>query len=640
MIHKITHALHPAQISFFNPGRLTDTEIELAFVARQNLFRFVFDKIAAEQTAEIPQHLLIIGERGMGKSTLLHRLAVELRKEPYNQTFIPLTFPEEQYNIDRLAKFWLNCLDALADALDRSQFRPEILANLDANVQRWERSGRDISAAEMYGHFEDYCQRLERRPVLLVDNLNLILQALKPEEKHTLRALLMEKDAPILVGAGVQVLEETVSYTAPFYDAFQQFYLKKLTFEEAIDTLRNLAEITQNTFFAQHIAGNRGRLRALYQLTGGTPRTLTMLYPLIRDGFSENIQTDLEGLMDMATALYKARFEELPPQMQVVLDAVALHWDPIPLEGLRQITHLDSSQPSPQLKRLQDIGWLHRLDAYEAKGNAYEISERFFNIWYLMRRSTRRRKKELQCLTKFLSVFYGEELPQVARKALENPVQHPDHVSLYLALADAVTNDTVAQELRQGGYKTLLDWAEQDAAVLQNFTVPGAFVSEKEKVMLVSLYRDKMGQLERAKALFETLGKESFLQDSWYLHSTLFALHDKNLGIASSAFEKALEVVNEALPANTQDDWWRFVAAVHRLGYTREILAVMEKTGHHITLRPFFEAIKTLAEGTDDYLNSVALEVREPARFILEQIRRVGEGQLEINKGFKKNVQT
>ncbi len=543
-----TTALRPAQISFFNPGRLTDEEIALAFVARQALFRFIFDKIVAEQPDEIPQHLLIIGERGMGKSTLLHRLAVELRKAPHRETFIPLTFPEEQYNIDRLAKFWLNCLDALADALDRTALRPDVLADLDADIRRWERNGRDISATDMYDHFIGYCQRLQRRPVLLADNLNLILEALKTEEKHSLRALLMEKNAPILVGAGVQVIAETVSYTAPFYDAFQSFHLKKLSFEEAIDTLRNLAEITQNAYFAQQIAGNRGRLRALYQLTGGTPRTLTMLYPLIRDGFSENIQTDLEGLMDMATALYKARFEELPAQMQVVLDAVALHWDPIPLEGLRQITHLDSAQLSPQLKRLHDVGWLHRLDAYAAKGNAYEISERFFNIWYLMRRSTRRRKKELLCLTKFLGVFYGEELPQVARHALRNQPKHADHVSLHLAE----------------------------------------------------------------------------FEDTRHLHAALFALYDKNLGIAATELEKALQVVDNALPPNTQDDWWRFAAAAHRLGYAREVLAVMEKTGHDIAIRPFYEAVKTLAEGSDNYLNSVAVEVREPAKMILEKIRRIG----------------
>lgn len=971
-------ALRPAQISFFNPGRLTDEELELAFVARQKLFRFIFEKIIAEQSDEIPQHLLIIGERGMGKSTLLHRLAVELRKAPHYQIFIPLTFPEEQYNIDRLSKFWLNCLDALADALDRSNPDDVILADLDADIQRWARNGRDIKAAEMYSYFIGYCQRLQRRPVLLVDNLNLALNALKTEEKHALRALLMEKNAPVLVGAGVQVIEETVSYTAPFYDAFQQFRLEKLTFEEAIETLHNLAKITQNTYFDQQIAGNRGRLRALYQLTGGTPRTLTMLYPIIRDGFSENIQTDLEGLMDMATALYKARFEELAPQMQIVLDTVALHWDPIHLEALREITQLDNAQLSPQLKRLQDIGWLHRLDAYGAKGNAYEISERFFNIWYLMRRSTRRRKKELLCLTKFLGIFYGEELPQMARHALNNPLQHPDHVSLHLALADAVKDKKIARKLRSSSYKTLLDWAERDTALLNNFAVPEEFVSEKEKEVfeearqlmqkneyeavveklkfliklnskkstyhallgfiyfsfklyneaeqicqvaikidpkdtnvwkllgvlyqnhlqryeeaehafqkiielnsrdigawgslgilyqihlqryaeaeeaylkaiefstkdadlwlvnlgglyqnhlqgyakaekayqkaievnpinslayynlgylyqykmqrysdaeyvyqkgieispndfdlwnnlallyqdhlkrfseaehayqkaleikptnanlwynlghlyqnysqrfseaeqtykkaielnpnfayawnnlgvlylydlhryaeaeqaylntisidatfaspwnglgclyqdilhryseaekayqkaleltqnaeeifvkhnLIFLYRDKLGQMERAKALFEKLERVSGVEDSWHLQRALFAYYDKNLGFAAVELGNALKVIGSALPPFTKGDWWRFAAAAHRLGYSREVLAVMEKTGHDIVLRPFYEAIKTLAEGSDNYLNSVALEVREPARMILEQIRRIGD---------------
>jgi hypothetical protein len=30
-----------------------------------------------------------------------------------------LVFPEEQYNVKNLGDFWLNCADALSDALDR-----------------------------------------------------------------------------------------------------------------------------------------------------------------------------------------------------------------------------------------------------------------------------------------------------------------------------------------------------------------------------------------------------------------------------------------------------------------------------------------------------------------------------------------
>ncbi len=630
-----------SQISIYNPGRLTDEEIERIFITRKGVFQYLFDLLVAEPPGSIPQHHLVIGERGMGKSTLLHRIAVEFRKQPHREAFLPLTFPEEQYNIDRLSKFWLNCLDALADALDRASEQPT-LAELDADIDRWSKQAKNTTAAEMYAHFDGWCKRLNRRVVVLVDNLNLIFNKISREEQHQLRAILMKNGAPILVGASAHSIEDVVDYGAPFYDAFKIQTLKKLSFEEVLETLKNLAEITNNTAFINELYAHRGRLRALYQLTGGTPRTLTMLYPLIREGFSISIQTDLEALMDMATSLYKSRFEELPAQMQVVLDAIAMHWDPAHLEALREITHLENAQLSPQIKRLFDTGWINRLDAYKAKGNAYEISERFFNIWYLMRRSSRRQKKELVCLTKFLATMYGEELTDVANRMLKDGINHPDHAGLHLAMADAVKDKKLAKQLREKSYKALFDFAVDDPDILKNFDIPHEELDKRESDMLrdsesdyytslevaakynlIFLYRDKMNRLAHAKLIFENLGPEDRGTVTFYLHSALFAFYDKNLGIASEEFQKALEHTDGDLPSNTQDDWWRFAAVTHKIGYGQEVLNTLEKTGYDIQLRPYYVAIKALGEkDSKAYLNSVAVEVREPAEVIMEKIKR------------------
>lgn len=471
------------QIGIFNPGRLSDEEIERAFITRIKVFEYLLEGIVTESPDAIPQHYLIIGQRGMGKSTLLHRIAVELRKENYCAAFLPLTFPEEQYNVDRLSKFWLNCLDALADALDREGSVSE-LAELDRDIRQWAADAKAISPMDMYGNFAQWAKRVGRRPVLLADNLGLIFDRLSKEEQHQLRAILMNNGAPILVGASSSTLADTVDYGAPFYDAFQIQYLKKLTFEETQDVLRNLAEITNNPSFLNEMMVNRARLRTLYQLTGGTPRTVVMLYPLIQSGFSAEVQNDLEGLMDVMTPLYKARFEELSEQMQVILDAVALHWDPIALDDLRQATQLENQQLSPQLKRLTEVGWLERLNAYQKKGNAYQISERFFNIWYLMRRSSRRQKKELLCLTKFLVSYYGEELSEIGQRLLFTKSLNRDHVSIQLAIAGGVKDRQLAEKLTSKSWEDLFEMLKNDSSILRDFEIPGNVITNKEKELV------------------------------------------------------------------------------------------------------------------------------------------------------------
>ncbi len=69
---------------------------------------------------EHPSHVLIIGTRGMGKTTLLQRVRYGVEDDTeLNNRYLALAFPEEQYNVNRLHHFLLNTVDALADAMER-----------------------------------------------------------------------------------------------------------------------------------------------------------------------------------------------------------------------------------------------------------------------------------------------------------------------------------------------------------------------------------------------------------------------------------------------------------------------------------------------------------------------------------------
>jgi tetratricopeptide (TPR) repeat protein len=542
------------KIGFFNPGRLSDEEIEQFFITRIPFFEYLFEKIASERPKSIPQHYLVIGQRGMGKTSLLMRIAAELRKAPHNKKFVALSFPEEQYNVDRLSKFWLNCLDALADALDKENNKTE-LELLDAEIAAITKQS-NVEAKTIYELFCKWTTKIKKRPVLLVDNLNLIFAKITVEEQHQLRGTLISNDAPILVGASASTIEETVDYGAPFYDAFQISYLKKLSFEESLEVLLNLAKITGNENFENNVYKQRGRLEALYDLTGGTPRTLAILFPLIQDGFSESIQTDLDALLDVITPLYKARFEELAPQLQVVMDAVALNWDPINLDQLRTATQLPNSILSPQLKRLTEVGWLQKLDAYKAKGGAYELSERFFNVWYLMRRSSRRQKRELYCLTKFLESFYGKDIHDIAKNRIICKSESINHIALDLALADAVKDKFLSEQLKNKSYDALFAMSESNENILRDFTIPKE-ISDKKII-------------ELAKKVDSLYQKEDFINCEISLKKIL-SIEPKNVHalrllaiLYSDGLKKYADAEKYYILANEIDD--KYAASWYQLG--------------------------------------------------------------------------
>ncbi|GHT42538.1 hypothetical protein AGMMS49965_14260 [Bacteroidia bacterium] len=413
-------AVNLSQIGLYNPRRQSSELSERLFVIRQKQFEMLMAAISDEDKNSIPQHHIIIAQRGMGKTTMLHRIAIELHKSAYKDRFIPLAFPEEQYTVTNLGNFWLNCLDALADSLELEHYDANEVKNIDNRVKELSLyKNSDETASQAYRFLMEFCKKIKRRPVLLVDNIGLIFNRLSKNSQHSLRAVLSENGAPIVLGAGVVILpsqtnnkadvvKSITTYEMPFYDYFQIHYLKKLTFDEFLDLIKNLASVTNSDIST--INKELPRLQTLHQLTGGNPRTAVMLFKLIVNGFSTEINDDLEALLDEITPLYKARYEEISEQSQKIIATIALNWDAISLKNLSQQSGYANNQLSPQLKRLIEEGWVETTPAYKAKGNAYFISERFFNIWFIMRMSTRRQKQEIYCLSQFLECFYGKEL--------------------------------------------------------------------------------------------------------------------------------------------------------------------------------------------------------------------------------------
>jgi len=424
------------EIGLYNPQRQSVKATKVLFVVRQKQFNSLLESISAEKKGSRPQHYLIIGQRGMGKTTLLKRIEVELHDEPYRKQFIPLLFPEEQYNVKNLATFWLNCLDALTNSLEIEKYPTEITVKIDNTVKELSKKTPETISEESFKFLMATCRDLQRRPVLLIDNIDLVFNRLEKHGQHDLRSVLNERGAPIIIGGGVVRTSNVTDYNMPFYDFFQVETLEKLSYEEFVELLKNLARVTHSdeTVF-KSIQENAARQRALYGLTGGNPRITVMLFKFILKGFANDINTDLEALADEATPLYKAKYEDLSEQQQIVLDAIAMNWHPIPLNQLSQATGYVSEQLSAPLLRLRESGWLETTSAYKAKGNAHSISERFFNIWFLMRCS-RRHKEGVYCLSRFLECFYGkEELEKISDNLLKQDICSSKQMLVNMAIS-------------------------------------------------------------------------------------------------------------------------------------------------------------------------------------------------------------
>ena len=437
----------------YNPHLLRREALLESFVARQPLL----DEILDDLRRGGKQHHLLIGPRGSGKTTFLLRLgfAIEDDKKLARRA-IALRFPEEQYNVGQLSDFWLNCADALVDALERRGDQ-DAVRELEKQIEIIEALPEADRAPEGLKLLTDWTHKSKRNLILLVDNLDLILDRL--DAAHwPMRETFSADNGLVLVGASSSFIQDTFAYESPFYDFFNVHDLGPLTEAEGRALILRLAETTHTPHVKDVIESDPGRFTALFILSGGSPRTLTLLHGVLAREQTSRAEEDLEHLLDTVTPYYKARFDDLPVQSQLIVNAVALHWHPMTAAECAAETRIDVSQVSAQLNRLVRQGVLSKVPGAEPHKLSFQVTERFFNIWYLMRASRRMRRK-LLWLVNFLHAFYGEaEVERRAAALLDTPEGRKavDDPAKLLAFATAVKDATLRRRLEFRAVEALL----------------------------------------------------------------------------------------------------------------------------------------------------------------------------------------
>ncbi len=430
-------------MTLYNPHLLARQELIDTFVARTPLLDELVDSVRRGGS----QHHLLIGNRGSGKTTLLLRLATAIEDDPkLIKKAIPLRFPEEQYNVSQVSDFWMNAIDALADALER-QGDHAAAKRVEALLAALEPLDEAERAAQALAALARWAKQGKRLIVLLVDNLDLILDRLV-DSLWAVREALSTDNKLMVIGASSRFIDEAIDYQSPFYDFFHVHELGPLSEAEARRVVLSLADRDRTPHVADVLDHDPGRFKALYVLTGGTPRTLALLHGVLASAHQDRIERDLEGLLDQLTPYYKARFDDLPAQSQVIVDKVALHWHPITAAECQVATGLDVNTVSAQLNRLVKNGVLAKVAVPGVGRLGFQISERFFNIWYLMRAS-RRLRRRLAWFVEFLRIFYGEDdLRQRAEALLRTATaEQRDQPAQLLAFASAVPDERLRRRL-------------------------------------------------------------------------------------------------------------------------------------------------------------------------------------------------
>ncbi len=398
------------QQRLYNPALLADEDLKKSFVVRYSELDQLLH-LLHEQPLDSPlQHVLIVGQRGMGKTMLGLRLLLAVREDPtLSALWQPVPFFEESYGITDLAELWLTALQHLSAATGDNQWARRAGARRPHALVTDARDSERV-AAQALADLIDFRTETQKRPILFIENLDEVFAQFRdPQDVARLRSILQERFDILLIGTANTVFEAITSREKPFYEFFRQVRLDGLSEEETSTILQRLESWTQNSQLVCDIETNPGRIEVIRRFTDGNPRLIALAARLITESPLGDARDDLERLIDEQTPYFKARIDSLPAQLRSIFHVLAAGWKPMLAREVAAETRLSSSQASAQLKKLTKLGYLEEIREQGKRLLRYQVRERFYNIYYLLR-FTRDQRLRLQRLIDFITQMFGSEV--------------------------------------------------------------------------------------------------------------------------------------------------------------------------------------------------------------------------------------
>ena len=396
----------------YNPGFLTDEELVASFCVRTSEFDSMVEMLR-ECTGSSNPHQIVIGSRGSGKTSLLLRIAAEVRKaSDLSSRFFPVVFSEESYEVSTAGEFWLECLSRLADQSLGRVGGPDLGRTVeDLRAIRDDRTLADRCLASLL----DFSDREGKRLVLMVENLNMMFGDMADSEAGwRLRKTLQTEPQIVVLASATSRFEEIDNPDKALYDLFRTVSLRPLATDECAVLWEKVS--------GQSAPGRT--IRSLEILTGGSPRLLTIVARFGAGLAFRELMAELLDLVDEHTEYFKSHLESLPPQERRVYLALAVLWRPATAREVADRSRLDASKCSAQLARLIERGVVQEAGG-TFRRKQYYLTERMYNIYYLLRRY-RDPEHMIEALIRFMVSWYSLSELKDWRNRLVNETENSD----------------------------------------------------------------------------------------------------------------------------------------------------------------------------------------------------------------------
>lgn len=285
---------------------------------RQKMKTTLREIVEGNAPNSIPQHVLIAGTEGSGKSYMIAELAHNLVTSGYSIT----KFLYPHCNI----------------------------VNVDYIINKVE------------SHENEQC-------IILIDDFDKMLESLPNDEQYRLRAFLFKKNAPTLIATSTGLYEGFSDYRAPFYDAFRVLHIPQLQKDDLAgllpaDTYMKVKDDKEYNDLLPKLGNNLNYILSL------------------ADALCENndMNESLDAVVKANERYFRCLFSSLPGVQQRAFYGLALSGESATSSDVQQKSGLSAANTASALFRLEKQGFIIKVG--DKKRNVtYQIKDYLLWMW-------------------------------------------------------------------------------------------------------------------------------------------------------------------------------------------------------------------------------------------------------------------
>ena len=284
---------------------------------RQQLKKQIFDIIDSNHPNSIPQHLLVSGNEGVGKTFIVEGIASELLSRGFKVT--KFLYP--------------HCNVVTAD---------DIINKVDVSNNKY---------------------------YIIIDDFDKMLQSLSNEEQYRLRAFLFKKNAPMLIATSTGLYEGFSDYRMPFYDAFRVIHIPELEYEDLADILpkKEYAALKNDQIFLSVLSKLGGNLNYICSLA-------TALQG------SNSMDVAIQSVISQNDRYFRLLFSGLSGMLQRTLYGLAQAGETASSAEVQQLSSLTAANTASGLFRLEKQGIISRVGD-KKRNVIYKINDYLLHKW-------------------------------------------------------------------------------------------------------------------------------------------------------------------------------------------------------------------------------------------------------------------